>query len=188
MYSNDSYTLWRNRPKWIFVSIKSLLKKPTMWTHNSYLPFNCNYQEKQLEEDFLESHSIKIRGKFRSRSNISDGYFVLKYSTVQSRYPFCKKLHHDWVLNTSLAMTVARYVERFPIKQKFRLAYLLKQNIHYLFLTMAVPTKWMMERVKRNDVVLRKSNPKFSWICRRGLNSLPTKNAPLYFQGSSVII
>ena len=50
----------------------------------------------------------------------------------------------DSILNTHFIMTVAKYLERaFSIKRKFCLECLLKMYDQHLFLTMAVPIKWM---------------------------------------------
>ena len=48
----------------------------------SYLPFYCNFQEKQFLKEILgrKSPCIMIRSKFRTLSNISQGAFAVIYS------------------------------------------------------------------------------------------------------------
>ena len=83
--------------KSIFALMKALylLRKLTIQTHHSYLPFYCNSPEKQFLKEILGgSHCIMIRDKFRTPSHISHGAFVQKQSTAKSRYHFSKNLHH----------------------------------------------------------------------------------------------
>lgn len=54
---------------------KCLLKKPVIWTHNSYRPFYWNSQEKHFSKGILvrKCPCVVIRGEFRTLSNNKGG-------------------------------------------------------------------------------------------------------------------
>ena len=70
------------------------LKKVTMWTHYSYLPFYWNFQEKMFSKKIVgwKSYCIVIRDKVRTLSNINDENFVRKQSIAKSYCLFLQKI------------------------------------------------------------------------------------------------
>ena len=154
---------------------KSLLKKLTMRTYHSYLPFYYHSQEKQLLKEILgrKSHCIMIKGKFGTLSNITDEAFVRKMSSSQKVLFFYKQLHHRsltvfWRYLWWWLLLVTEWA--FPIKQT--LFSVLAKKTQHLFLTMAVavPIKCMIKcNVENEKSCLR------AWkIKQRKLNEMKT--------------
>ena len=104
----------------LLAKIDYLLKKLTLQTHHSYLPFYCNSREKQFLKEILgrKSHCIMIRDKFRNLSAISHGAFELKKWTTKTYCLFYKKLHHRLGSKCTSDDDCSQILRKHFIKQK----------------------------------------------------------------------
>ena len=117
---------------------KFLLKKLTTRTHKSYLPFYCNFQEKQFLNGILgrKNHCIIVRGEFRTLPNINDKHCVKSVQIRNFSGPCsvseCKKIRTRKTLNTPIASFWCLFVS-FEHISHFVLVFLLLlwSSVHY---------------------------------------------------------
>ena len=105
----SDWYVWQFLPHWKFFVLecavsqnrylykwKSLLKKLTMITYHSYLPFYCNSQEKQFLKGILgrKSHWLWSEAKLEPCKSSAMELLCEKSQQVKAATYFYKKLHH----------------------------------------------------------------------------------------------